>query len=300
MTDPTTRPLDSTALAGAFLCCALWGGNSVAVKYAVPDLPAFGCAAIRFLLSLPVIALACWKVGQPLTVPRPLWGLLIVNALLAVVQIGSFNWGTSHSLAGRSSVFINVYPLVVAPLAWLILGEWMGKKGILGILSAASGVVLLLSASFWISPGSRDDGSLVGDLVVLGSGVLFGVQTIVQKKTFPLIPPATLLFSQSVLAIPVFLAYSGLFEGYDTYQGTPQAIWGVLYQGLLVSGGCFTGWMLLLRRYPAGRLATLAFVTPLFGVLLGNLTRGEPLTWQLLGGGALVGVGIYLVATDRK
>lgn len=300
MPDPTTRPLDSTALTGAILCCALWGGNSVAVKYAVPDLPAFGCAAVRFLLSLPVIALACRKVGQPLTVNRPLWGLLAGNAMLTVVQIGSFNWGTSHSLAGRASVFINVYPLVVAPLAWTILGERMSRKGVMGIVSAALGVALLLSGSFWASPELVDGGSLVGDLVVLGSGVLFGVQTIVQKKTFPLIPPATLLFSQSVLAIPVFLAYSGIVEGFANYQATPRAVWGVLYQGLVVSGGCFTTWMILLRRYPAGRLATLAFVTPLFGVLLGNLTRGEPLTWQLLCGGGLVGVGIYLVASDRK
>lgn len=188
---------------------------------------------------------------------------------------------------------------MVAPLAWLILGERMSKKEVMGIVSAALGVALLPSGSFWASPG-LDDGSLVGDLVELGSGILFGFQTIVQKKTLPLIPPATLLFGQSVLAVPVFLAYSGLVEGFASYQATPRAVWGMLYQGLVVSRGCFTTWMILLRSYPAGRLATLAFVTPLFGVLLGNLARGEPLTWQLLCGGGLVGVGIYLVASDRK
>jgi drug/metabolite transporter (DMT)-like permease len=296
MPDPSspTHRLDAWGIAGVVLCCALWGANAVAVKYAVPDLPPFGCAALRFAIGLPVIALACRGSGQGLWVARPLWGLLGLHALLTVAQIGTFNWGTSHSLAGRSSVFINIHPLVVAPLAWSVLGERMGPRGLLGLSVASLGVVVLLSASF-----RGGSGLLVGDLVVLGSGVIFGVQTIAQKATFPVIPPATLLFAQSVLAIPLFLAYSALFEGFAAYHFTPGAVGGVLFQGLAVSGVCFTIWMLLLRRYPAGRLATLAFLTPLFGVGLGHLTRGEPLTWPLLLGGASVGCGIYLVASDR-
>jgi drug/metabolite transporter (DMT)-like permease len=290
---PTSRRLGPMGAAGVVLCCALWGGNAVAVKASVPDIPAFGCAALRFLISLPIVAVVCRKAGQSLWVRRELWWLLGVHALLTVLQIGTFNWGTSHSLAGRSSVFINVHPLVVAPLAWMFLGETMGTRGLLGLASAALGVVVLLSGSF------RSGGGFLGDAVVLGSGMVFGAQTVAQKKTFPLIPPATLLFAQTVLSIPLFLAYSAAFEGFATYHFTPRAVRGVLYQGLAVSGICFTTWMILLRRYPASRLATVAFLTPLFGVGLGNLLRNEPLTWQLLGGGCLVGGGIYLVASDR-
>ena len=58
----------------------------------------------------------------------------------------------------------------------------------------------------------------------------------------------------------------------------------MLYQGLAVSGVCFGVWMVLLRRYPAGRLATVAFLTPLFGVALGHALRGEALTVSLVGG----------------
>ena len=134
---------------------------------------------------------------------------------------------------------------------------------------------------------------------MLASGVIFGVQTIAQKRTFPLIPPAMLLFAQTALAIPLFLAYSAVAEGFASYRFTPEAVWGLIYQGLAVSGVCVTVWMLLLRRYPAGRLATITFLTPLFGVGLGHLIRGEPLSRPLLAAGGLVGWGIYLVASDR-
>jgi drug/metabolite transporter (DMT)-like permease len=287
------RPLDFTGLAGMVLCCALWGGNAVAVKFAVPDLPPFGCAAFRFVIGLPLIAVACRLAGSPLWPGRSLWWLLGMHAVLTVVQIGTFNWGTSHSQAGRSSIFINVHPLVVAPLAWFFLGERMGRRGWLGLLAAFGGVTVLLGERL------RAGGAIAGDLVVLLAGVIFGVQTIVQKKTFPLIPPATLLFAQSVLAIPLFLGWSGLVEGFSNYQWTRPAIWGVLYQGLAVSGVCFATWMVLLKHYPAGRLATIAFLTPLFGVVFGNLTRGEAVTSSLMAGGGLVGSGIYLVASER-
>jgi drug/metabolite transporter (DMT)-like permease len=288
------RPLDTLGVCGVVLCCALWGGNAVAVKAAVPDLPPFGCAGLRFLISLPIVALVCRHFGQRLWVPRVFWGLLILHALLTVVQIGTFNWGTSLSQAGRSSVLINIHPLVVAPLAWAVFGERLGARGWLGLAGACLGVAALVSERLGPSQG------ITGELIVIASGIIFGFQTIAQKATFPKIPPATLLFSQSVVAIPLFFAYSGLVEGFGSYHFTPRAIRGVLFQGLAVSGICFSTWMLLLRLYPAGKLATFAFVTPLFGVSFGHLAQGDRLTWPLVVGGALVGSGIYLVASDRS
>lgn len=294
MADPTSpRRLDALGVAGTIVCCLLWGGNAVAVKVAIPDLPPVGCAAIRFALSLPVVVILCLRLGQSFRVPRGLWGLVLLHAMLTVVQIGAFNWGTSHSEAGRSSVFINVHPLVVAPLAWILLGERLGLRGIAGLIGAVAGVVIVLA-----EPLGRG-GGLTGDLVVLASGIVFGIQTIAQKKTFPLIPPLTLSVAQMLLATPLAGATSLIFEGPGAFHATPRAVWGVLYQGLAVSGAGFSLWIMLLRTYPAGRLAMLAFVTPLFGVALGNLTRQEPLTLPLVAGGCLVGLGIYLVASDR-
>ena len=289
-----TRPLDAVGIVGGVICCLLWGGNAVATKFAIPDLPPVGCAGLRFLIATPLLALIATGLRQPLTIPAAHWRLLGLNAVLAAIQIGTFNWGTGHSEAGRSSVFINIHPLVVAPLAWLLLGEHLGTRGVLGLLSAACGVAVLLAEPL------RRGGGLEGDVVVLVSGVVFAVQTIVQKKTFPYIPPVTLLFWQTVCAAPMCLAASGLTEGFDHYTWTSRAIGGVLYQGIATSGICFAIWLVLLRIYPAGRLATIAFLTPNFGVGLGCLMRGEALTAALILGGGLVGLGIYLTNSERS
>jgi len=289
----TSRRLDLPGLAGAVLCCALWGGNAVAVKYAIPDLPPFGCAGFRFLIALPLVALACRAFGQPLWADRRDYPLVLGHALMTVAQIGTFNWGTSHSLAGRASVFINVHPLIVAGLSWLILGERIGIRGLFGLASAAAGVVALFSSEF------EGGSTRAGDVVVILSGVIFGCQTIAQKRTFPRIPPATLLFSQYVLAVPLFFASSLTVEGPSAYTFTSQALWSLLYQGVAVSGVCFVTWYTLIRHYMANRVTTIAFLTPLFGVGFGGLFRGEPTPPELIAAGALVGLGIYLVASDR-
>jgi drug/metabolite transporter (DMT)-like permease len=296
MPEPTTpRPLDASGLAVAVFCCALWGGNSVATKYAIADgaLPPVGGAALRFLVSLPVVAWVCARGGTGFAVARRDLGLLFLNGFLTAVQIATFNWGTSRSDAGRSSVFINVHPLIVAPLAWLFLGEHLGTRGLFGLGSAAFGVAIILSKKLAFG------GGLEGDLVVLISAVIFGFQTILQKRTFPRIAGRTLVFAQTVVAIPLVGAWSLLFEGVSDYHFTRESVGGLLYQGLASSGICFSLWLILLGRYSVSRLATIAFLTPLFGITLGNILRGEPLTLNLVLGGGLVGLGIYLVASGR-
>jgi len=298
MSSSSSRSLDAVGIAGAILCCALWGGNAVAVKFAVGDIPPLACAGFRFLIGLPVVGLICLRSRQPLWVAPSLVWLVLVHALFAVAQIGTFNVGTNLSLAGRASVLINIHPLVVAPLAALFLHERLGPRGWIGLISAALGVGLLLGSNYFAQGGVVGP-ELLGDLIVFLSGAIFGVQTIVQKKTFPLIPPITLLFTQSLVAIPIFLGLSVVFEGVSNYHPTRAAFWGLAYQGLAALGICYSLWLWLLRNYPAGRLATIAFLSPLFGLAFSRMFQGEPLTWPLLSAAAAVGLGIYLVASEK-
>lgn len=290
---PQRDQLDARGVAGAVVCCMLWAGNAVAVKAAIPALPPMGCAAIRFLLGLPVTLLLCLWAGQDIRVGRGQLGLLVLHGLITAAQIGTFNWGASHGEAGRSTVFINIHPLVVAPAAWLLLGERLGPGGLAGMASAGLGVLILLAEPL------RRGGGMAGDLVVLTSGVIFGLQTIAQKLTFPKVAPAALLVSQTALAAVFAGVYSLLVEGSSAFRPTRAAWAGVLYQGLAVSGFGFALWMALLRSYPAGRLTTLAFLTPLFGVALGHFLRGEAVTPSLLAGSALVGLGVALTSSER-
>lgn len=287
--------LDLPAALLVVLCCALWGGNSVAVKFAVAHIPPIGCAGIRFLLSLALIALWCRIEGTSLRLTRQHVWPAVNNALLLFIQMAAFNWGTQHTHAGRASVFINVHPFVVAPLAWLLLGEPIGWRGIVGLVLAGGGVAMLFDR-----PGYTSGASLVGDLAVLVSGGLIGVMMIYQKRLLRTIKPNHLLFWQLALSLPLFFGYSAAVEGFQAYEFNFESVAGLAYQSVLVSGFCFIAWMALLRRYPANQLAAFGFLTPFFGIASANVLLGEPMAWSLVAGCVLVGWGLYLVTRPSR
>ena len=293
--DQSTR-LGPGPAALAVFCCVLWGANTVAVKFTVEHIPPIGCAGLRFLVSTAVIAAWCRMEGTSLRFRREHLWPLVINAILMFLQMAAFNWGTAHTHAGRASVFLNVHPFVVAPLAWVWLGEPIGWRAIVGLVLAGSGVAML----FDNSPGAGAGVSLVGDLAVLVSGSLLGIETTYQKLLLYRMRPNHLLFWQLALSVPLFFAYSGCVEGFETYRFNRESLLGLAFQSLLVSGFCFIAWMALLRRYPASQIAAFGFLTPFFGIAFGHLLRSEPVGLGLVGGCGLVGAGLYLVTRPQQ
>jgi len=284
------RPIDALGVAVSLFCCLLWAGNSVAIKFTVPEIPAFGCAALRFTVALPIIGALCRAAGDGVRVGRRYWSLLLVGGLFNFAQIGSFTLGTSWTNAGRATTLINIHPLVVAPLGVLLLGERLSWRALVGSLLAVSGVVAMLTESL-----DLERGLMAGDLLVLSSGVLLGVYIVYQKFCLRFVRPLPYLFWNLAISVPFFAASTLLFEGPNAYRPTPVAWLGLAYQALVVSGAGFSLWMWLLRRYPVTVLSVFGLTTPVMGILLGYLMRGEPMTRGLVVGCALLVTGLYLV-----
>lgn len=289
-----SRALDGFAIAGAVFCCALWGGNAVAVKQVVGDVPPMGLAGFRFCISLPMIALVVSRTPQRFRIPRQHWWLIPIHGLFLAVQVSTFNWGTSHGQAGRSSVFINVHPLVITPLSVWILHEHVGWKALAGLFSAFSGVIVLVAGRLMAG------GDPKADVIVLCSGCIFGFQSVFQKWCYRKVAPASLLFWQTPFAIVLCFLGTAIFESESEWNVDQSAMIAIAYQGLAVSGLGFSLWSLLLGRYEAASLAALGFMTPLFGISLGTWIHGEPVTSSLILGATMIGFGVYLTAIDKR
>jgi drug/metabolite transporter (DMT)-like permease len=80
---------------------------------------------------------------------------------------------------------------------------------------------------------------------------------------------------------------------YSTWAWTSLAL-----QTAIGAFASYLAWMWMLRHYPATRLSSFTFLTPLFALVLGVLWLGEPLTLQLVL--ALVGVAVGIVLVNRK
>ena len=163
---------------------------------------------------------------------------------------------------------------------------------VVGLCSAFSGIVVAFSESASYATYRI----LIGD-GMLAVAAIFGGATTVLIKAGPLAriqPGKTLLYQLAVLALVLPLV--ALVKGEThIFRMTPIIAASLAYQTVWVAFITFLAWFWLMRNYPASRLVSFNFLTPIFGVIAGGLILNEPITSKLLVTLVLVGSGIYLV-----
>lgn len=269
---------------------ALWGGNAVALRYSVQELPPIGAAGARFAIGLVFFLIIATVHKVPLRLPRAMWAPLLWMGALFTVQIILLNLGSARDIASRQALLINSHPLLVPLLAhfWLP-DDRLTREKVYGTAIAFLGVLLLFREALLTSPEY-----LVGDLLITASAALLAVKAIYTRALVANYHPYQILVWQMAVAVPIFLTASLLREGnlFDPALWTPAVGGAILYQGVVVAGVCFLWWTTLLKHYPPGRLTVGFFATPIFGALFGYLILKEPISGALAGAIVAVGVGI--------
>jgi drug/metabolite transporter (DMT)-like permease len=273
------------------IVACLWGGNAVAMKVALRDMPPFILAGFRFAIGALIIWLWSKFKNIDVKIQKQDVSSLIILSLLFAAQICTFNLGTKYTTAGRSSVLINVNPFFIAILAhFFIPNDRLSIRKILGFILASLGLYIVFRDNIETS-----EPHLLGDLIMLSSGFLFSIQTIYTKKLMQRMGVYKILLWQMVFGLVPFFGLSLIFERSARYAVNLELIIILLYQGGLVAGVAFIIWTTLLNRYNASKISAFLFVTPLFGIGLSAIILHEAITIYLLAGALLVAVGIYVV-----
>lgn len=273
------------------LTAILWGGNSVSIKLALAGIPPLCLAGIRFLLGGLVVLIWAKTLGLSLRLhPNERKGIAGL-VLIFLTQIYLLNAGTQYTLASRSTIFISAYPFFTALFAhFFIPGDRISSGKIIGMILAFAGVLSVFAESIVLSNFQY----LLGDILVLSSGMLLGARQVYLKRLTQNMHPGKVLIWQAAPSLPIFFALSALFETAPTHLDM-RILGGVLYQGLVVAGFCFILLTSLLQRYSASKLAVFGFITPVIGVVISNLLLGDPISLGIILSLALVGAGITIV-----
>lgn len=274
----------------------------MATRYSTDVLPPITVSGLRFFLATLVMIAWCRieRVSFRLN-PEQLLPVFIAGVLL-YAQISLFTIGTGLTSTSHTSLFINTFVFWVVGLEYLLLkSERLSRAKLVGLFLAGAAVMLLLwHTGRSAAPNQRDQPQIVGDAILLLSAFLLGVKFIYTKLVLKVIGPTELIFWHDVVAVGLFALTGWLFEEIRWGDVTPAAALGLLYQGLLVGGVCFALQAHLLKHHAASRIAVFSFLTPLFGMILGWLFRGDELSPWLIVAGIAVAGGIYLVNRDSE
>ena len=128
----------------------------------------------------------------------------------------------------------------------------------------------------------------------LKNGVSQG-RLVIRASALSRLSPEKLLLYQVGLSALVLPALSLMLGEQWGFQWSAFAVGSLALQTVVGAFASYLAWMWLLGRYPAAKMGTFVFLTPVFALLFGALWLHEPVTLNLLLALALVGVGIVLV-----
>ena len=281
--------------------CASWGLQQVAIKVANQGVSPILQASMRSVGASILLWIWMGVHRQPILEKDGTlwWG--IAAGLLFTAEFIFVYWGLEFTNASRAIIFLNISPFIVALGAQLFIpGEQLRMIQVVGLCCAFVGIVVAFSESASY-PSYR---ILIGDGMLAVAAVFWGATTVLVKAG-PLSrirPGKTLLYQLAVSG--VFLPIGSLIKDESGIVRMTPVIAGCLaYQIVWVAFITFLAWFWLVRKYPASRLASFTFLTPIFGVIAGGVLLKEPISDTLLLTLILVGTGIYLVnrpAPDRE
>ncbi len=288
--------LDTRAIAILVACCAFWGLQQILIKTTVTEVPPLWQAAIRMSGAVVLLWLWCRWRGVPL------WqrdGTLAGGLLAGLLFAGEFvciYLGLGRTTASRLTVFLYTAPFVVALLLpRFVPAERLAGVQWLGLAIAFAGVVLAFSESL----GAGSAPQLRGDALALAAGVLWGLTTLAIRTTRLATASAekTLFYQIGVTAL-VAPVVSWLLGEHWRFSYSNYAWFSLLLQTAIGAFASYLAWMWLLRHYPATRISSFTFLTPLFALVFGVALLAEPLTLQLVL--ALAGVALGIVLVNRR
>ncbi|AEG91163.1 DMT family transporter [Ramlibacter tataouinensis] len=290
--------LDTLAITLLIACCLFWGFQQILIKATVAEVPPLWQAALRFAGATALLGLWCVVRGVPLFARD---GTLRAGLLAGALFTGEFACiylGLRDTTASRLTVFLYTSPFVVAlllprfvPVEKLRGAQWVG------LLIAFGAVALAFAEGFaghMVTPRQ-----LRGDALALAAGTLWGLTTLVIRSSAMATASAekTLFYQVAVTAAVAPLLSLALGETWSL--GYSARAWGSLaLQTVVGAFASYLAWMWLLRHYPATRMSSFTFLTPVFALVFGVALLDEPLTAQLVL--ALAGVAVGIVLVNRK
>ncbi|BAN50778.1 EamA family transporter [Metapseudomonas resinovorans] len=276
----------------ALLVTLIWGVNFVVIKVGLEDFPPLLFCALRFALAaLPLLFLR-----GPM--PAPFWRIVQIGLLLGVVKFGLLFVGMHLGMpAGLSSLVLQSQVFFTILIAALFLGERPSRRGLVGLLLAASGLVL-------IGLGRPLGDSLLAFMLVIAAALAWAFANIATKRSGASDMLRLICWVSLVPPLPL-LALSYVFEGPEAIASAlSQPSWGgigaLLYIAFLATTVGFGLWSFLLQRYPASLVTPFALAVPVSGLLSGWLLLGEELSaagWMAC---VLVFVGLVITVLPKS
>jgi drug/metabolite transporter (DMT)-like permease len=246
----------------------LWSTGFIGARYAMPWAEPFAFLAVRFALTIALLALLLLAIRWRAMDGRQAVHAMIAGALMHGVYLGGVFWAIRNDMpAGLSALIVGLQPLATAMMAAVFLSEKLSARHWAGMTLGLAGVAIVLAPKIGALGGVAS-----GDLVV---GTIW----------------------QYVGGVAVMLVATFAFET-QTYRLTGELVFAMAWLVLVLSLGAIFLLMYLIREGEVAKVSSLFFLVPSVTALIAWLLFDETLNALQIGGMVLTTIGVA-VATRK-
>jgi O-acetylserine/cysteine efflux transporter len=272
------------------LIAVIWGCNAVLTKIALGVIPPLFLSVVRFAITLLVLLPFIKPLGK-------MWKpMLAVAALTGPLHFGLQFVGLdmAHDLAPMIIAMQMWIPATII-LAAIFLKEKAPLARVLGMVASLFGIgVLVFEPSVWVQMPAFG-------IVTLASVGYAGASIVMRK--YGGLDPVQAQAWLAIVTIPTLALASLTTETGQiaSLRAATPIIWFAILFAALISGlVANVGMWRMVQRYEVSRTTPFSLLTPLVAIVLGIMVLGDPMTSQLLIGGALALGGVAIVALVRR
>ena len=283
---------DPRIILGYAVLYLVWVSTYLAMRVAAETLPPFLLASMRFFVAGGVLFALSLARGEGWPTAQSWLRAGAVGLFLLVGGNGSVTWAVRRVPSGVAALLVATTPL------WLSLfaRERVTRRTVIGLGLGLFGIFLL------VGPASLGEGRIDGPgaLALVAASMLWSIGSLIQRAT-PSTSASASTGMQMLVGAVLLLAVSRAFgEHLDGAHVTLRSAGALAYLTVFGSLLGFTTYAWLLKREPAARVATYAYVNPVVAVLLGAWLADEPLSARVVLAAVIIIGGVAAILSGQK
>jgi drug/metabolite transporter (DMT)-like permease len=284
----------SRSMVVAVLCLLVatlfWAGNYVVGKIAIAEFSPLSLVYLRWLLALVPLFLVAQVVERPSwRQALRAWPWLLALSVFGLAGYNFLLYAALQFTDAFNASLINAFnPALIVLASVLFLRERLSWAGIVGLLLALAGVLIILSKGSLLTLLDAQHNS--GDLLMLGAIVSWTAYTVIGRRA-PRLPPITSTALQGLVLV-VGLTPIAAVQGIDLPQSS-GGFWSLAYIAVFPSLLSYVLWNRALQTIEPAKAGVFLNLITVFTAVL-TILMGQPLTIAQVIGGMIVIAGVAL------
>lgn len=292
-----TSAISAKSIGAMLLLAIMWGLSIPVTKLGLETIPPLTLTAMRFLVAVPLfLLLAAGRLRVPWQAVPSIVALGVMGITLGNVAQSFGVQGTSASVGTIISATIPIFIVIFA--AFRLKQPVAGRQWI-GLLAAFGGIALVaVGSGRGVDDLSRTTAAGVAWMLVSAVAIAFYyIWSAELTDKYGTLPVAAWNALAGLIAI---LPLAGWEIAHESFEITRQALWAIVYLGVMVTVAGLLLWLYLLRAVPARVAASVQYLQPVFSIGAAAVMFGDQLGLMFALGVALILGGLALAVANKR